>query len=163
MNSALALPTSLLFIDNTKVGIPFAEFTKATPASENHAKSVTRLPDSTWLNLNWSRQTQCRLWTVLTKILKSAFGSPTSNFPVWPIKIFEVGIPFFDYEQCLYSFKVSIQLVDFHPSPVWPQQFGSRRSCCRLLSFVQPNVEFSTKVDIWWSQRLVCQLPTAQP
>ena len=47
MNSALALPTSLLFTDNSEVGITFAKFSKATPASKNYAKSATHLSDST--------------------------------------------------------------------------------------------------------------------
>ena len=38
MNSALALSTSLLFTDNTKVDIPFVEFAKATPVTTKICK-----------------------------------------------------------------------------------------------------------------------------
>ena len=84
MNSALASPTSLLFTKTTEVGIPFAEFSKATPALKNHAKSTTGLSDST--------QTQFEL--------KSATGPPTMNITQ---KNTEVGIRFADFQTFLYS------------------------------------------------------------
>ena len=84
MNSALALPTSLLFTDNTEVSIPFAEFTKATSASENHAKLATRLPDSTLTQFE----------------LKSANPMPTMNSTH---KNSEVSIRFADFQSFLYG------------------------------------------------------------
>ena len=78
MNSALALSTSLLFTDNTEVGILFVEFAKATLASENHAKSAARLPDSTLTQFE----------------LKLANPMPTLNCTH---KNFEVDIQFVDF------------------------------------------------------------------
>ena len=99
MNSALALPTSLLFTDNTEVSILFVEFTKATPASEKHAKSATRLSDSTLTQFE----------------LKSANPMPTMNSTSQNSK---VDIWFTDFHPPLYGHnkvEVGRAFVDFSP------------------------------------------------
>ena len=117
MNSALALPTSLLFIDNTEVGIPFTKFAKATPASKNHAKSTTRLSDSTLTQFELKSANPMPIMNSTHKNSKvSIWFADFQSFLYSPQKFLNSSNPMPTMNSASQYFEIGIRLADFHPS-----------------------------------------------